>query len=38
LMQRALGASPGQTLYGRRNTLRDEAGRALCEVVEILPP
>jgi chorismate-pyruvate lyase len=38
LMARALGVAVGRSLYGRRNTLRDMEGRALSEVVEILPP
>lgn len=38
LMSRALGLTGRQILYGRRNILRDPAGFALSEVVEILPP
>jgi hypothetical protein len=34
----ALSLKPGQTLYGRRNTLFDPQHRALAEIVEILPP
>jgi hypothetical protein len=34
----ALGVSPADTLYGRRNTIRNAAGEALAEVLEILPP
>jgi hypothetical protein len=34
----ALNLKPGQTLYGRRNTLFDPQHRALAEIVEILPP
>ncbi|MBK9170163.1 MAG: hypothetical protein IPM24_22245 [Bryobacterales bacterium] len=33
----ALGAAPGQTLYGRRNTHWDESGQVLAQVLEILP-
>lgn len=38
LMNRAFGLEGRHLLYGRRNTLRDPEGRALSEVVEILPP
>lgn len=38
LMNRAFGLSGRVRLYGRRNTLRDPMGRAISEVVEILPP
>ncbi len=38
VMCRAFGVAAGVSLYGRRNTLRNADGRALCEVVEILPP
>lgn len=38
LMCRAFGMERSAVLYGRHNTLRDRAGRALSEVVEILPP
>ncbi len=38
LMGRGLGVAAGTMLYGRHNTLRDEDGRALSQVVEILPP
>lgn len=38
LMNRAFGLSGRQVLFGRRNTLRDAAGRPFSEVVEILPP
>jgi hypothetical protein len=34
----ALSLKPGQTLYGRRNTLFDPQQRPLAEIVEILPP
>jgi chorismate-pyruvate lyase len=34
----ALQLAGDQTLYGRRNTLFDPQGRALAEIVEILPP
>lgn len=37
-INRALGLSRGQHLYGRRNTLYDGEQRALAEIVEILPP
>lgn len=33
----ALGVAGTPKLYGRRNTLRDEQGRTLAEIVEILP-
>jgi chorismate-pyruvate lyase len=38
LMNRAFGLTGRQVLYGRHNTLRDPDGRAISEVVEILPP
>lgn len=38
LMNRSFGLSEPRRLYGRRNTLRDLAGRPLSDVVEILPP
>lgn len=38
LMCRAFGLERTAVLYGRHNTLRDVQGRALSEVVEILPP
>jgi len=38
LMCGALHLSEPRTLYGRRNVLRDGAGRTLAQVVEILPP
>ncbi len=33
-----MGISGSQTLFGRRNTLSNPQGRALAEIVEILPP
>jgi chorismate-pyruvate lyase len=36
LIRTALRVNQDETLYGRRNTLRDGAGRSICEVVEIL--
>ncbi len=38
LMCRAFRLHGAPTLYGRKNTIRDPAGRALSEIVEILPP
>lgn len=38
LMQRAFGLPEPAVLYGRRNTIRDPQGRALSDIVEILPP
>lgn len=38
LMNRALQLSGRHSLYGRRNTIRNPAGEALSEIVEILPP
>jgi chorismate-pyruvate lyase len=38
LMSRAFGLAGCDVLYGRHNTLRDLQGRAISEVVEILPP
>ncbi len=38
VMNRAFGLAGRVRLYGRRNTLRDPAGRPISEVVEILPP
>ncbi len=38
LMRRAFRLSGPAVLYGRRNVLRDPQGRALSEIVEILPP
>lgn len=38
LMNRAFGLTGRRVVYGRRNTLRDAAGRPLSDVVEILPP
>ena len=38
LMNRAFRLNGSHTLYGRRNTIRDPQGRALSEIVEILPP
>ena len=38
LMNRAFRLAGRHTLYGRRNTIRDSAGRPLSEIVEILPP
>jgi chorismate-pyruvate lyase len=37
-INRALGLSGPQALYGRRNTLTDPWDRPLAEIVEILPP
>jgi len=37
-INRALGLSGPQVLYGRRNTLTDPWSRPLAEIVEILPP
>ena len=37
LIASELGAEVGQTLYGRRNTLKDPQGRVLSEILEILP-
>lgn len=38
LMNRAFGLTAPAVLYGRRNTLWDLEGRALSQIVEILPP
>ena len=38
LMNRAFRLSGRHALYGRRNTIRNPAGAALSEIVEILPP
>lgn len=38
LINRAFRLRGPHTLYGRRNTIRDAAGRPLSEIVEILPP
>ena len=38
LMNRAFGMQGANTLYGRRNTIRDPLDRPLSEIVEILPP
>jgi chorismate-pyruvate lyase len=38
LINRAFGLEERRVLYGRRNTLRDMAGRPISDVVEILPP
>lgn len=38
LINRAFGLRDRRVLYGRRNTIRDPQGRALSDVVEILPP
>jgi hypothetical protein len=38
LMNRAFRLSGRHILFGRRNTIRDPRGRALSEIVEILPP
>lgn len=38
LMNRAFGLRGRSVLYGRRNTIVDPEGRALSEIVEILPP
>jgi chorismate-pyruvate lyase len=38
LINRALNLTGRHTLYGRRNTHFDPQGRALAEIVEILPP
>jgi chorismate-pyruvate lyase len=38
LIRRALGLEGQPTLYGRRNTLRNDAGEPLSEIIEILPP
>jgi chorismate-pyruvate lyase len=38
LIHNALGLAEPATLYGRRNALVDGAGRALAQVIEILPP
>ena len=38
LINAALKLSGAQLLYGRHNTLLDPEGRALAEIVEILPP
>ena len=38
LINRAFRLRDRHTLFGRRNTLRDAAGRPLSEIVEILPP
>lgn len=37
-IERKLELAAPATLYGRQNVLRDAGGRALAEVVEILPP
>jgi chorismate-pyruvate lyase len=37
-IQKALSLTSPHVLYGRRNTLSDPQGRALAEIVEILPP
>jgi hypothetical protein len=37
LISRQLQVPEGALLFGRRNTLRDPAGRSLSEIVEILP-
>ena len=38
LIHKALGLAEPATLYGRRNTLVDAAGRTLAQVIDILPP
>lgn len=38
LINRMMGLTGAQLLYGRRNTLFDTSGRPLAEIVEILPP
>ena len=38
LINRVLGLTGAQVLYGRRNTLLDAAERPFAEIVEILPP
>jgi chorismate-pyruvate lyase len=38
LMNRAFRLAGNHVLYGRRNTIRNPAGQALSEIVEILPP
>jgi chorismate-pyruvate lyase len=38
LINRVLGLTGVHTLYGRRNTHFDPQGRAMAEIVEILPP
>jgi chorismate-pyruvate lyase len=38
LVNQALGLQGQHTLYGRRNTLSNEQGHPLAEIVEILPP
>jgi chorismate-pyruvate lyase len=38
LINSVLNLSGAQLLYGRRNTLVDERGRSLAQIVEILPP
>ena len=38
LIHNALGLAAPATLYGRRNTLVDAAGRTLAQVIDILPP
>ena len=37
-INRALGINGKQVLYGRRNTLSNIEGKAIAEIVEILPP
>lgn len=37
-MAESFGLTKGGHLYGRQNTLRNEAGNVLAEIVEILPP
>ena len=37
LIRRELQVREAQTLYGRRNTLKDPQGRVLSEILEILP-
>ena len=37
-MSRALQLRDGTLLYGRQNTLRDDSGQVLAEIIEILPP
>jgi chorismate-pyruvate lyase len=38
LINSVLNLSGAHPLFGRRNTLSDDAGRSLAEIVEILPP
>jgi chorismate-pyruvate lyase len=38
IINEALGLEHASSLYGRCNSLRDASGRAIAEIVEILPP